>query len=271
MAYRTILADLSADDAAEPCLRLARALAARFDAALFGMHVMPEPFVPTAWQGGASVYLDPEVSEAQRRANLRMKERVQASFQRVCGEGPDVTWREAQGDPSELIVRAARASDLVVTAKGQPGALDPGGVLEALVMTAGVPVLVLPASAPDDVGQTVLVAWNGSREAARAVHGALPMLAKAGHVVLCGIGPDAATDLEPVAAMLGRHGIKVESEARPEPDRAAGEVLLDRARAHGADLVVMGAYGHTRLRELIFGGATRHVLREAALPVLFGG
>jgi nucleotide-binding universal stress UspA family protein len=271
MAYRTILADLSADDAAEPCLRLAGALAARFGAALFGMHVMPEPFVPTAWQGGASVYLDPEVTEAQRRANLRMKERVQATFERVCGANPDATWREAQGDPGELLVRAARASDLVVTAKAQPGALDPGGVLEALVMTAGVPVLVLPASAPDDVGQIVLVAWNGSREAARAVHGALPLLAAAGRVVLCAIGEDAVADLEPVAAMLGRHGVKVETEARPEPDRAAGEVLLDRARAHGTDLVVMGAYGHTRLRELIFGGATRHVLREAGLPVLFGG
>jgi nucleotide-binding universal stress UspA family protein len=271
MAYRTILADLSADDAAEPCLRLARALAARFDAALFGMHVMPEPFVPTAWQGGASVYLDPEVIEAQRRANLQMKQRVQATFQRVCGAAPDATWREAEGDPGELVVRAARASDLVITTKGQPGALDPGGVIEGLVMTAGVPVLVLPATAPGEVGQTVLVAWNGSREAARAVHGALPMLAKAGHVVLCAIGEDAVADLDSVAAMLGRHGVKAETEARPEPDRAAGEVLLDRAKAHGADLLVMGAYGHTRLRELIFGGATRHVLREAALPVLFGG
>jgi nucleotide-binding universal stress UspA family protein len=271
MAYRTILTDLSADEAAEPCLHLARALAARFGATLVGVHVMPEPFVPTAWQGGASVYLDPEVIEAQRRVNLRVKERVQAIFQRVCGADPDAIWREGQGDPIDLVVRAARATDLVVTTKTAPGALDAGGMIEGLVLTAGVPVLVLPATAPGDVGRTALVAWNGSREAARAVHGALPMLAEAGRVVLCGIGEDAAADLESVAAMLARHGVKAESEARPEPDRAAGEVLLDRVQAHGADLLVMGAYGHTRLRELIFGGATRHVLREAELPVLFGG
>ena len=88
-------------------------------------------------------------------------------------------------------------------------------------------------------------------------------------VILCAVGDEAATSLEAAAAMLRRHGVAVQAHKVDEPDGNAGEVLLAQCSAHGADLLVMGAYGHTRLRELVFGGATRHVLREATLPVLF--
>jgi nucleotide-binding universal stress UspA family protein len=88
-------------------------------------------------------------------------------------------------------------------------------------------------------------------------------------VILCAIGDKAAASLEAAAAMLRRHGLTVQPHKVDEPDGNAGEVLLAQAAAHAADLLVMGAYGHTRLREMVFGGATRHVLREATLPVLF--
>jgi nucleotide-binding universal stress UspA family protein len=88
-------------------------------------------------------------------------------------------------------------------------------------------------------------------------------------VILCAIGDKAAASLEAAAAMLRRHGLTVQPHKVVEPDGNAGEVLLAQAAAHAADLLVMGAYGHTRLREMVFGGATRHVLREATLPVLF--
>ena len=88
--------------------------------------------------------------------------------------------------------------------------------------------------------------------------------------MLCAVGEQAETSLEAAAAMLRRHGVNVHPHKVDEPDGNAGEVLLAQAAAHGADLLVMGAYGHTRLREMVFGGATRHVLREATLPVLFG-
>ena len=146
------------------------------------------------------------------------------------------------------------------------------GITEELVAAAGVPVLVLPADTPEHLGRTVLVAWNGSREAARAAHDALPFLTRgAGLVVLCAVGEDAARHLDDAATMLARHGVPVRAERVPGSDAGAGEILLARAAAHGADLLVMGAYGHARLRELVFGGATRDTLRQARLPVLFGG
>ena len=136
--------------------------------------------------------------------------------------------------------------------------------------SAGVPVLVLPPSYEGDGGRAALVGWDGSREATRAVHAALPFLQAAERVVLCAIGTQAAASLEDAARMLRRHEVKVEPEHVAGSDKDAGDKLLAQAAAHGAELLVMGAYGHTRLRELVFGGATRQMLRTATLPVLFG-
>jgi nucleotide-binding universal stress UspA family protein len=272
MTYRTILVDLTADGPVEVRLDVARSLASRFDAVLLGVHVMPELFTPLPiWEGGGSVYIPPEVVEAQRKANQQAKELVRAAFDRACGTDPKVTWREAEGDPVRLLAEAAHGSDLVITSRG--GAL---GVAEQLVTATGVPVLVLPPEMPRDFGRVVLVAWKSSPEAARAVHDALPFLqhAAAERVVLCAVGEEAAagTGLDDAAAMLERHGVPAQPERVDGADgRSTGEVLLAQAAAHGADLLVMGAYGHARVRELVFGGVTRHVLDTATLPVLFSG
>ena len=272
MTYRTILVDLTADGPVEARLEVARSLASRFEAALVGVHVMPEPVVSLPiWEGGGGVYHLPEVIEAERKANREARDRVRAAFDRACGADPKVTWREAEGDPVRLLAAAAHASDLVVASRG--GAL---GTAEQLVTATGVPVLVLPPEPPRDFGRVVLVAWKGSPEAARAVHDALPFLqhAAADRVVLCAVGEEAAagTGLDDAAAMLERHGVPAQPERVDQTDgRSTGEILLAQAAAHGADLLVMGAYGHMRLRELIFGGATRHILCKAPLPVLLGG
>lgn len=271
MSYRTILVDLSAERPVGPRLEAARTLAARFQTALVGMHAMPQPFVPTFWEGGASVYLDPALTEAQRNANREIKERVRMVFQDFGGADPSLVWvwREAEGEPGRLLAAAAHAADLVLAERGEAGA-DGYGMIEQLVAAAGVPVLMLPPNAVGDLGRTVLVGWNGTREATRAAHGALPFLVDAKRVVLCAVGEAAAASLEDAAMMLRRHGVAVEPQPVAGSDAAAGEILLAQAGAHGADLLVMGAYGHARVRELIFGGATRHVLCQATLPVLFG-
>ena len=270
MTYRTILADLTADGPVEARLDVARSLASRFDAVLVGVHVVPELVTPLAiWEGGGSVYILPQVMEAQRKIHQEAKERVRAAFDHACGGDPKATWREALGDPARILAEAAHASDLVVSSRG--GAL---GTAEQLVTATGVPVLVLPPEMPRDFGRVVLVAWKGSREAARAVHDALPFLqhTAADRVVLCAVGEEAAADVEAAAAMLERHGVAIQPERMDRPEgRSTGEILLARAAAHGADLLVMGAYGHSRVQELVFGGVTRHVLREARLPVLFSG
>jgi nucleotide-binding universal stress UspA family protein len=269
MPYRTILVELATERRAEANLPTALALAGRFEAALVAMHVIPPPFVPLAWEGGASVYIEPQLLEAQRQAAIAMRDRVEAVFQRLAGAEARARWVEAEGDAEQLLATAGHAADLVVTA-GSETAADVGELAERLIMNAGVPVLVLPPRARTDLGRTVLVGWNGKREAARAVHEALPFLAAAERVPLVAVGEQAVASLEDAAAMLRRHGVAVEPVAIAEPDGHAGEVLLAQAGTHRADLLVMGAYGHARLRELVFGGATRHVLREAGLPVLFG-
>ena len=136
-------------------------------------------------------------------------------------------------------------------------------------MAAGVPVLVLPPGYVGDGGRLALAGWDGSREATRAVHAALPFLQEARTTILCAVGEQAAESLDDAAVMLRRHGVQVTTERIAAEDSDAGAVLLARAAAHGAELLVMGAYGHTRLREFIFGGATRFALKAANLPVLF--
>ena len=161
--------------------------------------------------------------------------------------------------------------NLVVAAKRELSAIDAPAVIEELILAAGVPVLMLPPDSAEAFGRTVVVGWNGSREAARALHEGLPFLRTAERAILLAIGEAGADSVEACVAMLRRHdGVTVEPQRIEGPDGDAGEVLLAQAAAHGADLLVMGAYGHSRLRELVFGGATRHVLREATLPVLFG-
>jgi nucleotide-binding universal stress UspA family protein len=268
MVYRTILVVLTGDSGLEARLQTAQALARRFDAVLVGMHVMPPPFIPIA-DGEAVTYLAPQLIEAQRQANQELKERVQTAFERICGTGPGVVWQEAEGDPGRLLVEAARTADLVLAAKGDGEGME-GAQVEQLAMAAGVPVLMLPPDTPEAIGTSAIAGWNGSREAARAAHEALPFLCDADRVILCAVGEEAARKLEPATAMLRRHGAAVQPQPIDEPDGAAGEILLAQAAAHHADLLVMGTYGHARLRELVFGGATRHVLRHAALPVLFG-
>lgn len=269
MTYRTILVELTTDaPLAGRLLRVARSLAARFGATLVGMHVTP--VIPPI--GGLSewaTYIPPEFVEAQREANSAARGRVRTAFEEVCGADQNAAWREAEGAPDRLLAAAARAADLVVAGRSENEAVSPGAG-EQLVVAAGVPVLMVPWHFDADFGKTVLVGWNGSREATRAAHDALPFLREAERVVLCTAGDPAEAGLDAAAAMLRRHGVAVEAEATAGSDRVAGEVLLGRADAHGADLVVMGAYGHSRLREIVLGGATRHVLREATLPVLFG-
>lgn len=268
MNYRTILVDATRDAAHEARLRAARALATRFEAALVGMHVLPPPIVPASY-GDALIYAADELFEAQREASREVHAKARTAFEQICGSGADRTFESADGDPGRLLARSARAADLVLISHAEVPALGVQGTVEQVVSGAGVPVLMLPQAAPETVGQVVISGWNGSREATRALHAALPFLAAAERVLLCAIGSAPEPGLEDAAAMLRRHGVVVQARQIDRPDGAAGEVLLHEAGALGADLLVMGAYGHARLREMVFGGATRHVLREARLPVLF--
>ena len=270
MAYRTILFELVDDSQNDARIESARRLAQKFDAELVGIHVSPPPFLPVGFGEGAA-YVGPEVFEAQREANRLVRERVEAAFRRQC-DPARMAVRDIyeEGDPGELLAEAARGADLTIAAQEAGAGLDALAPhpIHHVILSAGGPVLVLPGSgAAAGFGKRVAVAWNGSREAARAAKDALPFLIAAEAVTLIAAGEEAGAALDLGAGLLRRHGAPVTTR-QIEPSRAHGAMLLDAAAAEGADLLVMGAYGHSRLREIVLGGATREVLRDARIPVL---
>ena len=188
-----------------------------------------------------------------------------------------VEWRETGADALSAVALHARYADLVVI--GQQNTDLPSGVdqdfAHSLPVAAGRPVLVVPyAFERRPIGRQVLVAWNASREAARAVQDALPILERAGQVHVVSFDPeisDSAHDKEPgadIALYLARHGVKVTVSRHAVPDLEIGPQLLSRAFDLSADLIVMGAWGHSRLREFFLGGVTRTLLESMTVPVL---
>jgi nucleotide-binding universal stress UspA family protein len=160
---------------------------------------------------------------------------------------------------------------------GQPHAADASGVepdfAERLLLSGGRPLLIVPyAGEFGDVGKRALVAWNASREAARAVTDAIPLLREAQGVQIVAFDPEGAAHGEIPGADIGlylaRHGIKVTVSQQTAPDVDVGNQLLSRAAELGSDLIVMGGYGHSRLRELVLGGVTRTLLGSMTVPVL---
>ena len=198
--------------------------------------------------------------------------------EQLAARGLAGTWHVAEGETVECLCQAARWSDLIVIERSAQLTHAPigYGVVSRTVFASGLPVLVVPDScAATTCGSRVAVAWNGSREAARALRGALPVLAKADSVIVlegeraCAPG-DAPRQLVsvPWTEFLARAGVRYESRAFAPRAGETGASLLEAAQAAGADLIVMGAWGHSRITELILGGTTRHLLSHSAVPLL---
>ena len=176
---------------------------------------------------------------------------------------------------AEVVALHARYADLVVL--GQPDS-ENGGEVDAqvpedVVLSAGRPALVVPyIGAGEEIGKRVLIAWDGGREAARAVNDALPLLENAEFVAVLVVNPSqGAHGEEPgadIALHLARHGIAVEAQHIEVRDLSTGNALLSRLADEAIDLLVMGAYGHSRLREMVLGGMTREVFQQMTVPVL---
>ena len=169
----------------------------------------------------------------------------------------------------------ARYADLVVVGQADPEpTATPSDLPETVALATGRPVLVVPHIGAKPPGKTVLLCWNASREAARAAADALPFLKAAQKVIVLVVNPKvsaAGHGAEPgadAAAWLARHGVKVTVQRDVAPDADAGAVILSRAADLGADLIVMGIYGHSRLREMVLGGASRTLLGSMTVPVL---
>jgi nucleotide-binding universal stress UspA family protein len=180
-------------------------------------------------------------------------------------------WRDEAVAGYEALGSTGRAYDLIAVARPLPGAAVPSmNALEAALFESGRPVLIAPPTPPDKLGDVVVVAWNGSTETARTIALAMPFLAKAETVVVLSVedgmvpGPTGGE----IAHGLIRNGIAAKTQQIRAGDRAVGAAILDQCRELGADLLLKGAYTHSRLRQMIFGGATSHILGAAELPVI---
>ena len=179
---------------------------------------------------------------------------------------------------ARLLAERARFADLLLLGQSDsenPPTLSAFSLPEKVVVEAGTPILVVPPrGAFDDIGRHVLVTWDGSREAARAVRDALPLLKTAKRVSLLAVDPARQGHIHPTAdaagaaAHLARHGVRTEPTELPSGERSITTVLLAHLAALGADLLVMGAYGHPRLSEFMLGGTTQDLLETAPIPIL---
>lgn len=184
---------------------------------------------------------------------------------------PSAAWHVVPEVPFQGVARQGGAFDLIVVGRSKNNpARAPQDIIEAALFRTGRPVLVAPPDPPDTIGSTVLVAWNRSAQSVRAILAASPFLERAQKVVVFSVatGAKQGPPAEEIGRHLDWHKIKNEVVEIPPDYRSVGEQVLDEAEARGADLVVMGAYSHSRLRELLLGGVTKHVLENAALPVL---
>ena len=216
-----------------------------------------------------------EMEQRHRAAAEAAAKKVETEFQDACSRsGITSEWRLAEGDTAEMGVLHARYADLAVAGQIDPENPPPGSAArlpEQLALASGRPVLIVPyAGKYDSVGRRVLVAWSRTRESARALNDALPILKQADQVAVLSINPDRDGTLPgaDIALHLARHGVKAEATSTVAEDIDIGNTLLSRAADFGSDLIVMGCYGHSRARELIMGGATREILRHMTAPVL---
>lgn len=289
MSFASLLAVVDGGDASSATMRAAVALGQRFEAYVEALHVRldPESSIPLVGEGMSAAMVEQVSTDLRQSAESHAKA-ARAAAEEACravdahlGAANGAAeagkfacaWREVVGREDAVVADCALLFDLVLCGRpddAQEGAYAPA--LEAAMFEAGRAVLVLPPGFEGSVGKTVLIGWAGTRECARAVTAALPLLASAESVVLVALAEEdeelaGAKSPKAAAAWLGLHGIDVRARTLPLED-GAGEALMTAAGQADADLLVMGAYGHSRLREFVLGGATRAVLTHCALPVL---
>ncbi len=276
MSYKTILVYLSDTRRAEAILEPAVQLAARNNAHLIGLHVyatVPAPPIPLPYGG--------DVVKAVAAAQQKETEDVANIFSRVTASQPFVAeWRAVKGphvDPTSAVLDHSRGADLVIAGQTDPD-WEPSplaDVAEHLALSSGRPVLVVPyVGRYPSIGRNVVISWKATRESARAAFDALPLLQQAEHVQILEIDEktprrEGASVDSTIAVALARHGIKPTVRTSIAGDISVGDEILSRLADMGADLLVMGAYGHSRMRELVFGGVTRHIAKHMTVPTLF--
>jgi nucleotide-binding universal stress UspA family protein len=274
---KTILVPIEPHDSIQSVLETALLVGGKFDAHIEGFALRPAI--------GNVVTMDPvnSLTVVSLRENdleiIKEARGIFESFMRAkqvpaseaAATALSSTWFDAAPGGEDFVGSYGRVFDLIILGRPAKGRQGPRmATLEAALFDSGRPVLLAPPAPPRNIGEKILIAWNCSTEQARATAFAMPLLRKAARVIICTVegatvqGPTG----EQMARNLLRNGVPAESMIVAPGQRRAGEVVLAQADALGCDLIVKGAYTQSRLRQMIFGGTTQHILTNATVPVL---
>lgn len=273
MGYKTILVHIDPGKRCATRVDVAIRMAIQHEAHLVALYAL----VPFVLPGYLIAQVGSQVIETQKNAAVQEMVHAEAAFTKQSSNAglTDIEWRSALIDPVDAMLMHARYTDLVVIGQNDP-ADDSGTALdfpERMVLSSGRPVLILPSigSFPT-VGKRILIAWNASHEATRAVTDAIPLLRLADNVNVMAINPEhgvhGSVPGTEIALYLARHGVHIEVKTDHGAEIDVGNEILSRAADYDADLIVMGGYGHSRLKEWVLGGATRTILESMTVPVL---
>lgn len=288
MPIRKVLLPLTGTAAGESALAAALIVARTWDAHLTALHVLVDSrdVAPLGGEGLSGAMIEEMMSATEVESQQRSVA-VRALFDRFMAEhgvtvaeprpgaGMAANFAVVTGREDDLVAQFARLADLTVVPHPDAGLgggseVSSSDALHAVLFDSGRPVLIAPTLPPPTIGTRVCLAWNGAAESAAGVLAALPWLTRAQAVRVLYAeeyqrrGPPASE----LAAYLAHHGVRAEVAQFRPLEREVGRGLLAAAREFGADLLAMGAYSHSRLRQLILGGVTRHVLEHATVPVL---
>jgi nucleotide-binding universal stress UspA family protein len=273
MGYKTILVHCDTGRGTATRLKVALDLADRFDAHVIGLHVRQ------AFQAPAFTDAGPAMDSLYRSYETAVKadEAIAAGvFRETVGKGYSSEWRVADGYVGQILVAQARYADLVVVGQAEPDSpatSTPSNLAETVTMAGERPVLIVPhIGVAKPPGKTAMLCWNDSREATRAATAALPLLKAAEKTIVLIVDPKSGVGRDEagadVAQWLARHGVNVTVQRDTAGDSDVGGVILSRAADHDVDLIVMGIYGHSRMREWVLGGASRTLLASMTAPLL---
>jgi nucleotide-binding universal stress UspA family protein len=295
MTIKRVLLPITGSSLSNSQIDAAMAAAQSLDAHIEALYIQEEIRIPSRsygmpqYGGGlgrmpssyrSSAQVEEQLSEQRLQASKRAREQFAMACEKAgytlvdngAGNGhPVASWREATGSPRKVVAEHAAEYDLVVAASGAiAGTLR--DVAEAALLDAGRPVLLAPSKLQRPIAENPVIAWDESPVCWHAVSAALPFLeaAKRAQVITVSKNRDAPRDTQDrLLAYLEDHGIDAEAKVSPPLTRSIGEAILSEASERGGSMLVMGAYSHSPLAEWIFGGATRHVLKNAvATPVL---
>jgi nucleotide-binding universal stress UspA family protein len=284
--YKYLLVPVTGADSDGPVFATALMVARLMPAHLAFLHVRLDvgatlTAIASSDTGGGLGYaemlgtLEQEAAARQKKAELSFRdfcesERILVTADPSAGL-PSADWRTETGDEPHWLAEHGRAADLIVVGRPHDGEAVAMDVLEAALLGTGRPVLIAPANARRELSGVVVIAWKDRAEAARAVAAAQPFLQLANKVVILSVSEDAASDelsRERLRRALSWQNPAVSVQCVKPKGRPPVEALLAAAHAVNADALVMGGYGHSRTREIIFGGFTRRILSHADLPVL---